>query len=93
MILKISERSVREIERRAFAKLRRHPALKDFWREWSGRGINEAGLEGPLSWTLSRAEVAAVYALARTPEERQVVEKLLALARHGDHPDPDEWRG
>src|ERR1035437_6129792 len=42
MILKISERSVREIERRAFDKLRRHPALRDFWREYRTGEVEES---------------------------------------------------
>jgi hypothetical protein len=75
IVMKISERAVRAIERRAFDKLRRHPALRQFWDEWQGGGIEEAGLE----WQLSPTETAALYALARTPEERQVLRKVMAL--------------
>jgi hypothetical protein len=73
-----SERSVRELERREFEKLRRHPALKEFWHEWITGGVEEAASKS--EWTLTRAEVAAVYALARTPAERHALTKLLALA-------------
>ena len=34
-ILQVSERAVRAIERRAIEKLRRHPALRQLWREWA----------------------------------------------------------
>jgi hypothetical protein len=76
-ILRISTRAVREAERRAFDKLRR--ALRDFWREHETGEVREAAASTPSAWTLSRAEVAAVYALARTPEERQALSRLLAL--------------
>jgi hypothetical protein len=82
-ILRMSERAVREVERRAFEKLRRHPALKDFWREWQTGEIKETALRAAKQWTLSRAEVAAVYALARTTVERQALRKLLALTQGG----------
>jgi hypothetical protein len=80
-ILNLSERAVRDVERRAFEKLRRHPALKDFWREWQTGEIKETALRVLKQWTLSRAEVAAVYALARTTVERQALRKLLALTQ------------
>ena len=80
-ILRMPERAVREIERRAFDKLRRHPALKNFWREWQTGEIKETALRAAKQWTLSRAEVAAVYALARTTVERQALRKLLALTQ------------
>jgi hypothetical protein len=80
-IFRISERAVREIERRAFDKLRRHPALKNFWREWQTGEIKETSLRVSKQWTLSRAEVAAVYALAGTTVERRALMKLLALTQ------------
>src|SRR5262249_36564552 len=40
-LMKISERAVRSIERRALRKLRNHPALRQFWREWEGSEIEE----------------------------------------------------
>jgi hypothetical protein len=79
-IMHISERSVRVIERRAFEKIRRHAALKEFWREWQAGEMKEAAL--PVTeWALTRAEIAAVWALAKTPEERQVLRKVLALTQ------------
>jgi hypothetical protein len=82
-IMRISERAVREIERRAFEKLRRHPALKQFWREWMTGEVEEAALGSPEPWTLSFSEIDAIYALARTPEEQQALRKLLILTQGG----------
>jgi hypothetical protein len=82
-ILRISERAVRDAERRAFEKLRRHPALKDFWREWTTGDIKETRLPVAKQWTLSRVEIAAVNGLAQTPIERQALRKLLALMTQG----------
>ena len=60
-ILRISERAVGQIERRACDKIRRH--LMQFWREWTKGEIKEAGAGEPA---LSQIEIAAVYRLART---------------------------
>ncbi len=86
-IMKISERAVRQIEKSAFDKLRRHPALRNFWREWNTGEIEEAGLEPPTEWALSQAEIAAIWALTRAPEERLALRKLLALTQGGNQQD------
>jgi hypothetical protein len=83
-ILKISERAVRQIEKTAIEKLRRHPVLRGIWREWETGEVEEATSRGSSQWLLSRAEIAAIYALARTPVERQAVRKLVAIAQGGD---------
>lgn len=85
MILQISERTVREIERRAFEKLRRHPALQEFWREWTTGDVEEAVWGSPTPWALKPTEIAAVYALAETPQERQLIRKLLRLTQQATH--------
>jgi hypothetical protein len=36
-VLGMSERGVREAERRAFSKLRTHPALRKMWKDYVGR--------------------------------------------------------
>lgn len=82
VIMKISERAVRQIERRAIEKLRKHPALKQVWREWQGRGIDE-GAQRLTDCQLSRAEAEAILALARTPFERSVLRKLLTIVYIG----------
>jgi hypothetical protein len=81
--LRISTRAVREIERKAFDKIRRHPALRDLWREWLTGEVEETVTQDPSQWRLSRAEIAAVYALAKTPAEQQVLRKVLALTQGG----------
>jgi hypothetical protein len=78
-ILRISERAVRQIEKTAIEKLRRNPLLREIWRELETGEIKEATSRASSQWVLSRAEIAAVYALARTPAERQVLRKLLAF--------------
>lgn len=80
IILRISERAVRQIEKRAFDKIRRHPALREFWREWTTEEIKEAALSVSTERPLTGAEIAAVYGLARSPAERQALRKLFALA-------------
>jgi len=74
LLMGLSERGVRAVERRALEKLRRHPALQAIWREWIGKG---AGSAEDLEFT--DAEVAAVYGLARTRAEQRAVENLMAL--------------
>ena len=83
LILRISERAVRAIERRAVEKLRRNPALRALWREWS-RGEIEEGSRSATRWQLSRSEIAAVYSLAQTPTERQAIRKVMAMIGSAD---------
>jgi len=78
-IMGISERAVRAIQQRAFDKIRRHPAFRNFYREHAAGEIAETAARASREWALSRAEVAAVYALTRTPVERRALRKLLAL--------------
>lgn len=78
-ILKISERCARATERRAIDKLRRHPALRQLWREWMSGEIGEGTHPRP-AWTLNSAEVAAVYDLAQTPVERELLRRLFVYA-------------
>ena len=81
MFFHISERAVRAIEKRAFEKLRNHPALKEFWREWQAGEIEENDLASATDYELSREEIAAVLALGYTVEERLALRKLIALTR------------
>lgn len=77
LLLRISERAVRQIERRAIAKLRRHPILRDLWRDWVGEELSMEALPGKVEG-LTPSEIAAVYGLARTPGEQDLVQRLLA---------------
>jgi hypothetical protein len=78
--LRISTRAVREIEKRAIAKLRRHPALRQLWQEWTGE-VDEATQAPGGRLALSQAEIEAFYGLAETSEERRVLEKLISLTQ------------
>lgn len=74
LLVGLSERAVRDIEKRALRKLRQHPALRALWRE----KVRESAAS-KVNLELNDAEVAAVYGLARTWAERQAVDKLMAL--------------
>ena len=76
ILMGLSERAVREIEKRALRKLKQHPAVRELWREWVGEGATST-----LDLGLTSAEAAAIYALARTRAERQAVDKVMALVR------------
>jgi hypothetical protein len=74
-VLRISERGVREIEKRAIAKLRRHPLLRRIWAEFSA---HHPDLDESLF--LTRTEANALLSLARTPFEIQAIKALLFVA-------------
>ena len=72
MVLGLSERAVRDIERRALAKLRHHPSLRKLCREL---GIIEEAYPG----NLSLEEIHALFGLTRTPEEQRALAHVLLL--------------
>ena len=72
-LLKMSERGVRAVERRAFEKLRQHPLLRQVWQQFLAGELDEHQLG------LTPEEIKALFKLARTPEERGVIEKILRL--------------
>ncbi|MGO8930017.1 MAG: sigma factor-like helix-turn-helix DNA-binding protein [Limisphaerales bacterium] len=72
LLLGISERAVREIERRAIEKLSRHPLLREIWQKYL---VGELDEHQP---TLSQDEVEALFNLARTLEEQHLIQKILA---------------
>jgi hypothetical protein len=75
-ILKMSERAVREVEHRAIRKLLNHPSLKRTWQAYLSGDLDE-GADGALT----PAELSALFTLARTPAEFELLEKLLELMR------------
>lgn len=77
LLLNLSERAVRGIERRAFQKLRNHPLLRDVWQRYLAGELDE---HQP---TLTQEEVEALFNLIRTPAERQLVEKVVGMI-HSD---------
>jgi len=76
LLLNMTERGVREVERRAIQKLRSDPLLRHIWREYLAGQLDEQQL------TLTSDEIGALFNLARTPEERHVIRKVLRLI-HG----------
>lgn len=93
-ILKMSERAVRQTEKRALAKLGANPLLRRLWREYLSGELGE-GLspgEGRVD-DLSDLEVRALLALARSPLEWQAMHRVLdfigaepkPFAPGGDH--------
>ena len=73
MFLNLSERSVREIERRAFRKLRGHPRLWQIWQQYLGGELDEDHL------VLTQEEIETLFHVARTSEERRLLQKVLRL--------------
>jgi hypothetical protein len=73
-ILRISERAVRAIEKRALRKLRRHPLLREVWAEFAAPPIEEDAID------LEPEEVGALFGLVRNSYERRVLLKVLFLA-------------
>lgn len=60
MLLNISERAVKAIERRAIQKLRNHPMLREVWQQFLSGELDEDQL------ILTSEEVEALFHLART---------------------------
>jgi hypothetical protein len=73
LILGLSERAVRAIEKRALRKLARHPELAQLWREYAGDELSEGD-----GW-LSDTEKQALLGLARNPAELNALRKVLRL--------------
>lgn len=71
IILRVSERAVRNIERRAIKKLLAHAELRQAWQDYLSGQLDE----GELS--LTPEEVYALLGLVRTPEEAFVIRKVL----------------
>jgi hypothetical protein len=76
-IMRLSERTVRKIERDAFQKLRDHPKLRAFWREYFSGDVEESTLEPSAGSDLTEVEVAALFGLAKTPLEWRALKKLI----------------
>ena len=72
-LLKMSERGVRAVERRAFEKLRQHPLLRQAWQQFLAGELDEHEVN------LTTEEVQALFNLARTPEERGLLQQVLRL--------------
>jgi hypothetical protein len=73
LLLSMSVRRLREFQRRAFAKLRNHPLLRHVWLQFL------TGDLGERQPALTSEETEALFQMARTPEERRLMRKILAL--------------
>lgn len=73
IVLKLSERAVREIEHRALQKLFNHPALRQAWRQYLAGELDED------RWNLTPEEITALFKLARTEQELRILEKVTQL--------------
>lgn len=73
MLLNMSERAVREIERRAIQKLRNHPLLRQVWRQYLAGELDEQ------HGVLTPKEIEALFGLANSPEELFLIQKTLGL--------------
>jgi hypothetical protein len=78
-IMRVSKRTIAKLQRSAFTKMRNHPALKEFWREWQTGEVEEAAVPTHGELELNRSEIAAVLAMARSPIERHALRKLIRL--------------
>lgn len=70
-ILGMSERGVREVEKRALRKLRAHPELRQFWAQY-GSELEECFTP------LTLAEVEALFQLAETPQELGLLYRIIS---------------
>jgi hypothetical protein len=74
-LLGMSERGVKQAERRALEKLRNHPLLRSIWLKYLAGELDEHRL------ALTEEEIHALFSVARTPEELLLVQKFLRLAQ------------
>ena len=73
LLLKISERAVRLVERRAMQKPFNHPSLKQVWRRYLAGELDEG------EWNLTPEEISALFRLARTAQEWLVLRKVTRM--------------
>ena len=73
LLLGMSERAVRAVERRAFEKLRRHPLLRQVWRQFPKGELDE------YQQALTPEEADALLKMARTPQELHLLRKVLRV--------------
>jgi len=72
LLLGLSERAVRAIEKRALRKLAQHPRLQEIWRRFRAGELTEQ------EHRLSALEIQALWGLTRSPAERAALRKALA---------------
>jgi hypothetical protein len=75
ILLNISERGVRAIERRALQKLRNHPLLRQVWRDYVAGELKEN------QEALAPNEIQALLNLTRTREERRLIQRIVMMIK------------
>jgi hypothetical protein len=81
-ILKMSERAVRQTEKRALAKLRANPTFRKFVEEYFGRCLGEHLPPMPMpvaAVALNPSDIQALLGLARNEFERGLMLRVLRL--------------
>jgi hypothetical protein len=73
MLLGMSERGVRAAERRAFQKIRNHPLIRQIWQKYLAGELDEN------QRLLTSDEIESLFNLARTSEERLLIQKVLGV--------------
>ena len=71
LILGLSERAVRAIEKTALRKLAQHPLLRELWNEYLSGDLTED------AEYLSGSEIDALLGLTRNPDERESILKVI----------------
>lgn len=75
LVMGLSERAIREIEKRALRKLAQNPTVQELWRSNVAEELTEPGHR------LSRPEMEALLGLIRTRAELQALLKVLAIVQ------------
>jgi hypothetical protein len=73
LLLNMTERAVRLVERRALQKLFEHPALRQIWRRYLAGELDEH------QGNLTAEEIRVLYNLARNAQEWLVLQKVTRL--------------
>jgi len=72
-ILHMSERGVREVERRALRKLLNHPLLRQIWQLYLAGELEEQ------QWVLTAKEKEALIGATRNAQERRLLQRVLPI--------------
>jgi hypothetical protein len=75
ILLGISERAVRLVERRAIQKLLNHPSLRQVWRRYLAGELDES------EWNLTQEEIRALFKLAQTAKEWLLLKKVMRIVQ------------
>jgi hypothetical protein len=78
-LLKLSQRAVRDIEKRAIAKLRAHPLLREIWTDYLASKVDETRMELDNDGSLTALDILALLDLAQTQSEREAVWHVFHL--------------